>query len=131
MSAILKFILNAKQKTLGVHLNNNTSSQNHIISLSYEYLRIFSPSELSKIAKTNNALSIPEVFHKKDITITFIESVGKHGYRIVFDDGYNDTFSGDELLNLAKQFDQYWPIYINSLSSANSREASINFKSIT
>jgi len=132
MSTILKFILNTPSKALDVHFTSTTSQQNNIISLSFEYLRIFSPSELSK-TKANNDGSplIPEVFHKKNVTIIAIESVGKHGYRIIFDDNHQDIFSSEELLHLSVQFEQYWPLYIKSLSTTHSREASINFKSVT
>lgn len=124
-------MLNTHQQVLDVHFTDTSSQQINVISLTYEYLRIFSPSELNKAKPNKNSPFIPKVFHKKNITIIAIESVGKHGYRVLFDDSHHDIFSSDDLLTLSQQFEQCWPLYIKSLSSTNSREESINFKSIT
>lgn len=131
MSTLFKFVLNTQLYTLDIHFKEDILQKNNIISLTYEYLRIFSPSELNKAKSNTNSPFIPKVFHKKNVTIVAIESVGKHGYRMVFDDGHYDIFSSDELLTLSQQFEQCWPLYIKSLSSTNSREESINFKPIT
>lgn len=131
MTTILKFVLNTHQQVLDVHLTGINSKKNIFISLTYEYLRIFSPCELSKVQSNKNTPSIPEVFHKKNVNIITIESVGKHGYRIVFDDDHHDVFSAEVLFTLSQHFEQHWPLYIKNLSSTNSREASINFKSVS
>jgi DUF971 family protein len=133
MTSNLKFTLKSKQQTLDLILNNKTSENSPVLSLKYEYLRIFSPSELQKANSNKNtsSTSIPQVFHKKNIQLIAIEPLGKHGHRFLFDDGFNDIYSNTELLNLSHNVDENWSRYINNLSTTNSREESICFKNVT
>jgi DUF971 family protein len=126
MQNIEKFILNNSQSTLTCCFNDTTQS-----SLTYEYLRVFSPTEQKKTQSKKSPSTTPQVFHKKSVKIIAIEPLGKHGYRFVFDDNYSDVFSDNNLADLVKQHEQLWPEYELSLTSVNSREESINFKAIT
>ena len=114
-------------------LNNLTCiyDDNSEIIMSYEYLRVFSPSEIKKIQSSKTQLTTPQVFHKKNIKLSVIEPLGKHGYRFIFDDNYSDVFSDIDLMTLYQNHTSSWANYTASLTSTNSREESINFKAIT
>lgn len=133
MSNHIKFTLKSNKRELEVTFNNVSSAENTTLSLSYEYLRIFSPHERQKALSARNvpSSSIPQVFHKKNIQLSTIEPVGKHGHRLIFNDGFSDIYSNNELLELSNSFNGYWAQYIGSLSNINSREESINFKAVT
>ena len=133
MASNIRFTLKSKQQTLEIILNNKASESSSVFSFKYEYLRIFSPSELQKTNSNKNtsSTSTPQVFHKKNIQLIAIEPLGKHGHRFIFDDGFNDIYSTNELLELSKNFDNNWAQYVEHLSSTRSREESINFKAIT
>lgn len=95
--------------------------------LSFEYLRVFAPTD----DKGQPAGLLPKVYHKKQVRLLRIESVGKHGYRFIFDDGHSNTYSSDYLHVLAAEYEQRWQHYINSVNSAiNSREATIEIKEV-
>lgn len=133
MQTISKFTLYSEQATLEVKLNQGSSQTNDLLSLPYEYLRIFSPSELKKVhsnKKPSTPLT-PQVFHKKNVQISAIEPVGKHGHRFIFDDGFSDIYSTLELVELSTNYNDYWTQYLNGLTATQSREESINFKAVT
>jgi len=129
MINISKFTLHADQNILEVELINTLPEQSSKLSLPYEYLRVFSPTECQK-ALVNNQ-EVPPVFHKKNVQLSHIEPLGKHGYRFIFNDGFNDIYCVEHLCTLSKSFDTNWPSYLNTLTTANSREESINFKAVT
>jgi len=133
MASPIKFTLKTKQQTLEVLLSDATSQSIPPLLLSYEYLRVFSPKELQKVSsnKTSTAKSTPQVFHKKNVLLIAIEPLGKHGHRLIFDDGFDDIFSTNELFELSQNFNDNWSCYLENLSTNNSREESINFKAIT
>ena len=133
MTNISKFTLNADQDILEISLKDSSTEQSKPLSLSCEYLRIFSPSECQKShsAKAPTPNNIPQVFHKKNVQLSHIEPLGKHGHRFIFNDGFNDIYSTTHLLELANKFDENWALYLNGLTSTNSREESINFKAVT
>jgi len=135
MRKITKFVLNSKQKSLTfimkeVEDKNPENKKNQSFVLNYEYLRIFSPSECAKVKSNKNPTPIPAVFHKKNISVVTLEPLGKHGYRIGFNDGFSDIYTDSELLELLKNFNVNWELYLAQLSSTNNREESINFKAI-
>jgi len=126
MAKIIELTLNTKQGKLTVGYDSHES-----ISLSYEYLRVFSPVEISAMQSQKPAANTPQVFHKKNVKIAAIEPLGKHGHRLLFDDGFVDIYADDDFITLHQQYPQQWPIYEASLTSINSREQSINFKAVT
>lgn len=118
-NAIKKFVLNKTQKSVSV-----TLSSGQVLDLTYEYLRVFSPVEAQ-------AKKPQLVAHKKQVVLAIIESVGKHGYRFVFDDGHHAIFPADYLLQLADEYEARWQGYIQQIEqSPLSREASINFTEV-
>ncbi|PCI53743.1 MAG: hypothetical protein COB45_09755 [Gammaproteobacteria bacterium] len=111
---ITGFIINNTENNLTINTVNSKVSQ-----LSFEYLRVFSPTT----EKQPQAL----VSHKKSIMLTTIDNVGKHGYRLYFDDQHSAIYSSDYLELLIKEHDQRWQHYLSELkSSGHSREAMIN-----
>lgn len=123
---IAKLTLHSNQGFLTV-----TDVLDESISLTFEYLRIFSPTESKKVQSSKSTSTSPQVFHKKQIKISTIDLLGKHGYRFIFNDGFTDVFSDADLINLYQQYDDSWATYEASLSSINSREENINFKAVT
>lgn len=115
MAEIQAFSIVAKNNELLISFDNNSS-----YALSFEYLRVYSP--LASQGK-NAAL----VTHKKLVKLIKIESVGKHGYRFIFDDNHQAIYSTDYLNMLHKEFEQRWQHYLNEIEkSPHSREASID-----
>jgi DUF971 family protein len=112
---ITGFIINNMEKNLTLNIVKSKVAQ-----LSFEYLRVFSPTTGNK----QQAL----VSHKKSVILTAIENVGKHGYRLTFDDQHSAIYSSDYLELLIKEHDQRWQHYLGELkASGHSREAMINF----
>lgn len=108
------FTINLTEKNLTINFINSKPAQ-----LSFEYLRVFSPP-------TNNKQQ-PLITHKKQITLNAIETVGKHGFRLVFDDQHSDIYSSEYLELLVKEQSQRWQHYLSKISASGlSREAMIN-----
>jgi len=116
--SIIQFSISSNQKKLTISFDNNLQ-----ISLSFEYLRVFSPTS----ANPKQGNTPPEVFHKKNVQLTLIEPLGKYGHRLVFDDKHSAIFSDDILINLSENYEINWQKYCKSLTSSKNRESSINF----
>lgn len=118
---ITKFTLNEAANTLSIVI-----APNRELNYSFEFLRVFSPSEWKK-----SQPATPKVFHKKQVKLTRIESVGKHGYRLLFDDTYQDLFSAEYLIDMASQHQALWSKYLEQTNNAaNNREQAINIKQL-
>ena len=119
MSAITRFIIKTQSASLEVIFDQHSK-----FSLSFEYLRVFSPDE-----KNHSGDNI--VSHKKQVQLTKIESLGKHGYRFIFDDDHSAIYTGTYLAKLFHEHDMRWQHYLVELDkSVHSREASIQFKEV-
>ncbi|MBL4821985.1 MAG: DUF971 domain-containing protein [Colwellia sp.] len=111
---ITGFIINNAERALTV---NTVKSK--VYQLSFEYLRVFSP--------TADGQKRALVSHKKSVKLTTVENVGKHGYRLTFDDQHFAIYSADYLELLIKEYEQRWQHYLSELkASGHSREAMIN-----
>jgi len=116
MSEIACFTIKQASKEFEVKMKDESS-----LSFSIEYLRVFSPA--------NNPKEL--VSHKKDVAISKIESVGKHGYRLIFDDGHNGIFNLNNFVSLNRQHDLNWKSYLDKINhSPHSREPMINFTEV-
>jgi len=113
---IKKFIICNNEKRLTINFINGESA-----CLSFEYLRVFTP-------KTHNSAKKDTlVTHKKSVTVSAIENVGKHGYRFVFDDQHSAIYSIEYLTLLINEHMQRWQHYLTELkASGHSREAMID-----
>jgi len=117
-------LLNIEFSAQGL-LSKTSQSQ---FELSFEYLRISAPSSQGKKLKNGQ---VAVISHKKNVVITNIESVAKHGYRLIFNDGHQDIYSEAYLQTLSVEFEQRWQEYLDSLKvSGHSREAMIDIKQL-
>ena len=89
MSKIKRFVINKATGNLSIFMDDaladvsdNQQADINAIDLSFEYLRVFSPSN----DKGQPTGTTPKVYHKKQVQLVKIESVGTHGYRFIFDD---------------------------------------------
>jgi len=127
MSKINRFVINNTAATLSVLFDKVEQERSKAVDLSFEYLRVFSPTK----DKGQPIGSMPKVYHKKQVQLVKIESVGKHGYRFIFDDNHSDIYSLDYLQVLAAEQQQRWQDYLQSANTAiNSREATIEIKEL-
>lgn len=83
--------------------------------LSYEYLRVFTPSaEARGHGPGQETLQVG----KRDVGIERIEPVGTYAVRPVFSDGHDSgLYSWDMLYNLGKHHDELWATYIERLEA--------------
>ncbi len=117
---IKQFIINNNEKNLSI-----TFVSGEVACLSSEYLRVFTPA-FSSSSKQQNLVT-----HKKMVALTAIENVGKHGYRLVFDDQHSNIYSAEYLLLLIREHEQRWQQYLVELgASGHSREAMINITQV-
>ena len=127
MSNIQQFTCNSAAASLAILFDNNAKVNTQAIELSYEYLRVFAPTD----DKGQPTGLTPKVYHKKQVQLLNIESVGKHGYRFIFDDQHSNIYSVDYLHVLAVEYPQRWQHYLQSTKNAiNSREATIEIKEV-
>jgi len=116
---ITDFIINNTENSLTINIIMSKAVKGKNAQLSFEYLRVFSPI-------TGNKQQVL-VSHKKSVILTAIENVGKHGYRLLFDDQHSEIYSSDYLALLIKEQDQRWQYYLAELKdSGQSREPMIN-----
>jgi len=123
---IQNFVIDSSLKKLVIEFSSTENSNN--AELSFEYLRISSPSNSGKKQKNGQAAI---VCHKKDVVLTDIECVAKHGYRLIFDDGHNAIYSEETIQALVVEHEERWSGYLSELkASGHSREAMIDFKQL-
>ncbi|MEI6894928.1 MAG: gamma-butyrobetaine hydroxylase-like domain-containing protein [Colwellia sp.] len=123
---ITHFIIDKTEKNLTVELSTGDETMNK--QLSFEYLRISSPEHPAKKVNANQA---PVISHKKNVMLVNIESVAKHGYRLIFDDDHSAIYSEEYIHTLALDYDLRWHQYLSNLkASGHSREATIEIKQL-
>lgn len=119
MSEITAFHLVDNKNNLIVELDHSACFE-----FSYEYLRVFSPSETGN---QNN----PLVSHKKQVKVRGIECVGKKGYRLLFDDAHKAIYSVMDFITLHREYNMRWQHYLQQIAqSTQNREASIDIKQL-
>lgn len=121
MLKINRFVINSTDACLTLQFDN-AKRDNSNTSLSFEYLRVFSPTD----EKGNPVETTPKVYHKKQVQLLTIESVGKHGYRFIFDDNHSNIYSAEYIQVLVAEQRQRWQLYLASTDQTiNNREATI------
>jgi DUF971 family protein len=119
------FIVDNTAKELTVEFFEDISKND--TKLSFEFLRVCSDSHQAKNINRKPQL----VSHKKNVLLTTIECVAKHGYRLIFNDGYSAVFSDEHLHLLFVEREQRWQDYLQALqASGHSREAMIEIKQL-
>ena len=84
------------------------------ISLSAEYLRVYSPSaEVRGHHPSDHVLQ----YGKKNVRIINVKKVGLYAIQLVFDDGHDSgIYSWDYIFSLKKNYEAYWKNYLLLLS---------------
>lgn len=100
------------KKTACVELTYGSQS----FLLSYEYLRVFSPSaEVRGHGVGNDVLQVG----KKDVGLITIEPAGNYALKLVFDDGHDSgLYDWAYLYHLATQQESLWQDYLDRLDKA-------------
>jgi DUF971 family protein len=85
-------------------------------SLSYEYLRVHSPSaEVRGHGPGQEVLQVG----KRDVGITEVEAVGHYAIRPTFSDGHDTgIYSWDYLYEIGRRHDEMWQRYLDRLAQA-------------
>lgn len=80
------------------------------ISLSAEYLRVYSPSaEVRGHHPSDHVLQ----YGKKNVRIINVKKVGLYAIKLVFDDGHDSgIYSWDYIFSLKKNYEAYWKNYL-------------------
>jgi len=134
MMKITRFTLAPDTATLTLDFSESKNREEQY-QLSFEYLRVFSPvksapakgKQAKEAATGDSGMEIPLVAHKKLVKLSQIEPVGKHGYRFVFDDQHKAIYTEPYLLQLCRQYEIFWPEYLNAMKSHKlTREANIS-----
>ena len=84
------------------------------ISLSAEYLRVYSPSaEVRGHHPSDHVLQ----YGKKNVRIINVKKVGLYAIQLVFDDGHDSgIYSWNYIFSLKKNYQAYWKNYLLLLS---------------
>jgi DUF971 family protein len=85
-------------------------------ALSYEYLRVHSPSaEVQGHGPGQGVLQLA----KESVLITGVEPVGNYAIQPTFDDGHDTgIYSWETLYDLGKNHERYWQEYLDKLAAA-------------
>lgn len=118
MTIITRFVLHTKSYHLTIETNQQEPWQ-----LSYEYLRVFSPAQIASKQVIGN---------KKLVQLNTIENVGKHGFRLNFDDHHSCIFTLDDFVNLTTNQERNWQKYEELLANHKmTREAKIDILNLS
>ena len=87
------------------------------ITLTAEYLRVFSPSaEVRGHRSSDHILQVG----KKNVVILDVKTVGLYAIQILFDDGHDSgIYSWDYLVSLRENYDKNWNSYLRKLKNEN------------
>lgn len=121
-----EFIVNKFDKTLIVKFDNQG-----VIEFDMEYLRVVPAFAFQQLDQQQSAQSqktnIKPVSNKKCVLLSIIESLGKHGFRLLFDDGHSVIITIDEFFYLQQNQQSLWQQYLTELNKSGlSREATID-----
>lgn len=112
------------------HCLELTYANDAVYQLSFELLRVYSPSaEVRGHGVGNEVLQ----HGKKDVTLLNIEPAGNYALKLIFDDGHDSgLYDWKYLRHLCDQQDELWQDYLSRIEKAGlSRESNvIQFKSL-
>lgn len=112
--------LHQKSRLMEVSFSNGAH-----FSLSFEYLRVYSPSaEVRGHGPGQEVLQVG----KREVDIVSLDPVGSYAVRPVFSDGHDTgIYSWDHLYLLGEHRDELWPEYLRRLDQAGaSRDQALN-----
>lgn len=85
-------------------------------SLSWEYLRVYSPS--AEVRGHHGSGAVLQT-GKRNVAIIDIKPVGHYALQLVFDDGHDSgLYSWDYLYRLCSQKDVLWEAYLDDIAEA-------------
>lgn len=118
MTSITHFVIDKTAKQLTVQRKNDKS-----LVFAMEFLRV--------IDDINSAGKTALVTNKKHIQLVSIESMGKHGFRLLFDDGFNKAVNEALLEKLSSNYDDLWQHYLDEIKKSGlTRETAIDIKAL-
>ncbi|MDP5052931.1 MAG: DUF971 domain-containing protein [Congregibacter sp.] len=89
---------------------------NETHSLSWEYLRVYSPS--AEVRGHHRSQAVLQT-GKRNVGISAVKPVGHYALQLVFDDGHDTgLYAWDYLYRLGTQQDELWQTYLDDLAEA-------------
>ena len=123
MNTITRFSINQAQKQLEVTLASGDE-----FKLAMEFLRVI---DANVLISGQGQPSTKLVTHKKDVELTTLESVGKHGFRLLFDDKFSTVLNHEQILELNQHQQSLWQQYLDAIKESGfTRETAIDIKAL-
>lgn len=127
----IPFDIKVRKQTRCLELSyKNSDNENEVFQLSFEMLRVYSPSaEVRGHGVGNEVLQ----YGKKNVSLLNIEPSGNYALKLIFDDGHDSgLYDWKYLRHLCDKKDELWADYMERLETAGkSRESNvIQFKSV-
>ena len=116
--------LHQKSRLLEIAFSNGRS-----FSLSYEFMRVFSPS-----AEVRGHGPGQEVLQtgKREVDVVSLDPVGSYAVQPTFSDGHaTGIYSWDYLFSLGADHDRLWAEYLQKLAAAGERRESEQVLTVT
>ena len=130
MLTIQALTIDKSAKQLIVTLADASGGLTENWCFSFEFLRVIEPPSASNSHQLSNAKKAI-VSHKKDVMLTSIESIGKHGFRVIFDDGFSCCYDQNQFALLHQQRELLWQHYLDELkATGHSRDAMIDIQQL-
>ncbi len=129
--SVIPFDIKVRKQSRCIELSyRNTGEQDECYQLSFELLRVYSPSaEVRGHGVGNEVLQ----HGKKDVVVLNIEPAGNYALKLIFDDGHDSgLYDWKYLYHLCQSQDAMWQEYLTKLDTARlSRESNvIQFKAL-
>lgn len=119
MVSISRFVLQKNNTALTIDTDEPTTQW----QFNCEYLRVFTPAQIASKEIIGN---------KKGVALNSIENVGKHGFRLNFNDDHSCIFDIETFIDLAQYYDRNWQKYLELLSENKlTREARIDILNLS
>ena len=107
-------ILHRESRTLEI-----VFSENEKYHLSWEYLRVFSPS---KEVRARHGKERVLVSGKRDVVVEKIAPIGNYAIKIFFDDGHKSgLYDWGYLRELGEKYDQNWQDHLARIRTENGK----------
>jgi DUF971 family protein len=122
--------IKVRKQSRCLELTYNEANGTKEYQLSFEFLRVYSPSaEVRGHGIGNEVLQ----FGKKEVVLLNIEPAGNYALKLIFDDGHDSgLYDWKYLYHLCTKQDELWQNYLTRLEQAGqSRETNaIQFKAL-
>lgn len=110
-NAPLEIKLRKKSKLLSIEY-----ADNEIFELSFEFLRVHSPS--AEVKGHGPAQAVLQL-NKHNVMIEAIEPIGHYAIRLIFDDGHDSgLYTWKYLHKLGQDHDKLWQAYLDQLQAS-------------